>query len=122
MTRLSAPSLVGFASDRNDLFGAGETTFEPDETLPLEIENAVKARVADAGGVGAIRNGDANVGVDDVTGREVRGLRGGTLEAGRSRVAWNGTDDYGHVPPAGPCAVRMETANAKLARRAPLGR
>jgi choice-of-anchor B domain-containing protein len=63
---------------------------------------------------------DADVAVFDVSGRRVRTLWRGRLEAGARRLLWDGRSDAGDETPAGLYFVRVvaggETAETRLAR------
>jgi hypothetical protein len=61
--------------------------------------------------------GPARVAIFDVTGRRVRQIAGGVLEAGAHRVAWSGRDDGGRLVAAGLYWVRLETEEKTLTRK-----
>lgn len=54
--------------------------------------------------------GPAELRVFDVSGRSVRSLLRGMLDAGTHRAEWDGRDDHGRVVPSGVYLARLETA------------
>jgi hypothetical protein len=54
--------------------------------------------------------GVANVGVYDVTGRQVRTLLDGVQPAGERLVQWDGRDDHGNAMGAGVYLVRLKSS------------
>lgn len=71
---------------------------------------------------GLSRTGPLTLRVYDISGRQVRVLRDGTMAAGRHRLSWNGADDQGRALPAGLYLVRMRTAEVTFTRRISLVR
>ncbi len=55
--------------------------------------------------------------VYDLSGRSVRTLADGALEAGLHAIQWNGLDDGGHRVAAGPYFVRLSNGARELARK-----
>ena len=52
---------------------------------------------------------DVSIVVYDLSGRRVRTIWDGALEAGQHRVEWNGRDERGVTAPTGVYLVRLET-------------
>jgi hypothetical protein len=62
------------------------------------------------------RAGEGSLVLYDVTGRKVRGLSRGWLEAGSHLVTWDGRDESGVEASAGVYVVRLVTKDASLTR------
>lgn len=77
-------------------------------TGPASLALAVSS--ADAAGRVSVR-------IVDVTGRAVRTLVDGTLEAGTHTLQWNLSDDSGHLVPAGLYFVRARVGSTTLTQR-----
>ena len=63
------------------------------------------------------RGGDVTVRIVDVSGRVVRELADGIVQAGTQRVAWNGLDDRGRDVPPGIYFARVEAPRGVEAAR-----
>ena len=61
--------------------------------------------------------GDARLEILDVTGRRVRVLAAGPLEAGRYVRGWDRTDDHGRSVPPGIYLARLSTPAGTATRR-----
>ena len=61
--------------------------------------------------------GHAEVAVFDATGRRLRTLLSGTIDAGSHPVIWDGTEEGGAAAPAGVYFVRAGTPNGAVTRR-----
>jgi flagellar hook capping protein FlgD len=61
--------------------------------------------------------GRAALRVYDLSGRAVRTLADGTLEAGPHAIEWNGRDDGGRVVAAGPYFVRLAGTGGEVSRK-----
>ena len=66
--------------------------------------------------------GEATLGVYDVSGRCVRLLASGPFSAGEHRFAWDGRDEQGADAPAGVYFSRLEYAGKDLRRKMLLAR
>ncbi len=60
---------------------------------------------------------DVEVKIYDLSGRAVRKLLGGRLEAGVHSVEWDGRDDYGRTLPAGIYIYRLSTPTRKFTQK-----
>ncbi len=66
--------------------------------------------------------GPVRLTVFDLSGRAVRALVSGVMEAGRHTVAWDGRDAASHLAPAGVYYARVEAGAASVTRRVMLVR
>lgn len=62
-------------------------------------------------------SGEARLELFDATGRRVRTLMQGAVEAGETAVHWDGRDERGHEAPAGIYFVRARAAGQEMTRR-----
>ncbi len=104
-------------------------------TVPVELRAGEYADVADRGGVNVLslqparpnpfaqttgiafslpQTGIARLGIYDLSGRLVRTLASGTLEAGSHRYAWDGRNDRGQAMAGGVYLYRLETEQENL--------
>ncbi|MDZ4803237.1 MAG: LamG-like jellyroll fold domain-containing protein [Candidatus Eisenbacteria bacterium] len=58
--------------------------------------------------------GDVDLAVYDLSGRRVRALRQGRLDAGTQNIAWDGRDDDGRATSSGIYFVRLQSGSVRL--------
>ncbi|HET9328012.1 MAG TPA: FlgD immunoglobulin-like domain containing protein [Candidatus Eisenbacteria bacterium] len=67
--------------------------------------------------LGLPRAAEVRISVLDVEGRSVGSMRAGSLDAGRYRLEWDGTDGNGRVSPAGVYFARLLVDGRPVAQR-----
>jgi hypothetical protein len=106
---VEATVTVGDASAIGDRDVAAVLVLSPAQPNPFAGQTALAFSLP--------QGGDVRLGVYDMSGRLVRSLMAGSLDAGQHVQVWDGRDDAGRRTPDGVYFYRLETANGSLSEK-----